>query len=237
MTPTIDRTGRFLSQHPRFLLTALLILLLCGCCVHIHTLEGKLRQGYLDEARLTLELQGFKEGDVSRDISSTVPSLKPQLDAVKKDHALPALATKTVYKDREVTVLIPCDSPTVVNPEGPKVDNSHSLRLGARQEAALVLTPDGKPWWTSKLWSRYSIDDAPPQEVELEPDYVQSKFTLSRDVEKAIEAWSDRPPRFSLVPRPLRHWRVGWSAGAVLTYNPFDARITPGLGVMWGAQF
>lgn len=240
MSDRVDRAGHYLATHPRFILIGILLLVLAATCGHIHQLEEKLRLARIQEAVATLRLQGFTQGKVSKDITSTTPTLASKVKAAIKGGAIPGATARTIYERVEVPIIIPCDSPairdSVTNGTEVKAEN-HILAMSADHQLALALTPDGKPWWTSTLFVDASIDDGPQVHVEMLPSTVKSTFTLSTDIERAINEYTSKPPRVSLNIRPLRHWRTGWVAGAGLTYDPFESHTSVGGFVGYGISF
>lgn len=228
----------------RLFITTLVILALAGSCAQIHHLKALLRQSRVESATLALRAQDFHPGEVKRDPALTVPSLTSQVKAASKGGAITAATARTVYQRVEVPFQLPCDSASNGTPPGAlqNVGTSaqeatfrHTLSLSADHQLALSLTPDGKPWWASRLFVDAAIDHQESQRVELRADTLHSTFTLSPDISKAIDEWTSRPPRLSWTPRPLKRWRVGWSLGPTVTYN-LDGRVALGVGVLFGLQ-
>ena len=182
--------------------------------------------------------EGYREGLVKRDlIKDAPPEIKPAVVAAKKAGATPAVVTVTKWK--EVGVVLPCDDisprlvdvPTTTHPP----THVHTMNLSADSYSTLALLPNGAPLFATRLFLNISNGD--DQRIELEPDTQNSSLEMSREVRRAFDYWTNRPPRITLVPRPIKYWRAGFVVGVGALVSPITGRADAGVFAGYGVQF
>lgn len=186
-------------------------------------------------AREVLRLNGLIEGQVTT-TPTPPPSIKEVVKVIKESGSKVAATSQIVYQ--QVEVPIPCDTPTIAG-EGEGDDkHAHTMSIAATNDLLLALDPAGKPWLKSKLFlDLTSPTFLSPIHVELSPDATKTRLDLSKEVQDAFNYYNDRPSRIALVPRPIKHWRIGPVIGLGIAIDPIQSHAGAAVFAGYGVQF
>lgn len=200
------------------------------------SLERKLRETNAALQAETLTSAGWKETAL-RMKEVDLPNLQEQLKRAEEAGSEPLVRTRVVTKE----VQVPVQVPVLVRSEGslgetiadkslpPSVGVSSDLQL------AIDMTDDGKVFYTGKLFTHLS-GELFPEGASIEQALDENaEVAVSEVVRKSLDYYRNRPRRFALAPRPLRHWRVGMGFGVAATLDQ-NGSVSLGPAVYFGVQ-
>jgi hypothetical protein len=175
-----------------------------------------------------------------REMEEIVPSLRAELAAARRTGAVPAIVTNV--RGDGTAVAVPCGDQV---PRAPAVEPaaaegtpppipSVAVTPHARAESAVFVTADGTIATKGRLFAWLTWKDGASPVQELSPSSIEA--IVAPEIGAAWRAYQDRSPRVSLVPRPLRHWRLGYACGIGVGLG-FDARAWTGAACIVGVSF
>lgn len=173
-----------------------------------------------------------------RELADMVPDI---------DLSAPAVAeTPVVAAARVVTEQATFQpSPQVCEPVGPQSDSEGiseavprlfrppPITLAVDLQGAVTQTAEGRLFWQGKLFA--DLGQGNWSERRRMP-IKSSVFAVSPEIQRALTAYAQRPSRISLRPRPVKHWRIGWSAVVGPSWT-LDGRLTASVTIGMGIQF
>lgn len=131
------------------------------------------------------------------------------------------------------TVRLPC--PSVSTGQGGEADSGMDVGVALKGGLLLTMTKGGKPYWNGQLTTRLTGQGWERTLVHALDEHTMT-VNVSKDITGAVsDHLAER--RISLGLRPIKQWRMGWSAGPGLSYDPFSRQGAPVVAVVWGGQF
>lgn len=195
--------------------------------------------------RAELAASGWKDAAEAsqRELASTVPQLREQLDAARRANAELLLTHRTTTAPE--AFLVPFDCPGATSspgagagepaaPHGAPQPTGIPVAVTVDSQTAVVALADGSIEWSGRLFATLSSGEW-HETRELTP--LHDTLAADSDLGRAWAAWRNRPPRVAIGFRPVSQWRAGWVAGAGLSYDPFAQRLAPAVFVGWGISF
>jgi len=191
------------------------------------------------QAKVEMAAAGYRDALVvkEKELAKRMELPPAAIEAGVKPVVLTRTITKTVQVEVPITTIIPCDSPAVrvdvpvgTRPTGPV----QVMGMSAETYFSLAILPNGQPKYKTSVFVSLSGEEW-DQRIELEPEHVKDEVQFSNDAQLAFRAWVDRPVRFAVMPRPLRHSRLGWTVGVDPIRSTVDT--TFAVAAVWGIQF
>jgi len=175
-----------------------------------------------------LEALGYKvalEGK-EKDITSITPSI-PTSPIAK---SAPSIATRIITERVEVPIPSPCS----LNDTTPTPQPTINLGIQSEVQLRMDIVRD-KRLWEGKVFSDLTIPSLNYAQRVEQPLTPTSQVVVEKKLADIIRAGLDKPSKFALTPRPIRHWRAGWMVGVDPICSINDTTICP--VVAWGVQF
>lgn len=214
-----------------------------------HDLQRENRVAIAARQAAVLEAAAWKRVATQPAEEILTPSLREEVEAA--DEAGTDIAFVVSSNSEESVVSIPLPPrPSPVAPlvaeEVPQSDGSESttpldllssidLTIKPRLEMRVDLDATGNMFYTGKILVHLNAPDLNFHSYTEHP-LQGASIGLGKKIRDALKYSHDRPPRFTLRLRPLRHVRFGWSAGAGLLVAPTGQPVL-GVAVLYGVQF
>ena len=232
-------------------LTILIILLALGLWAWASGSYSSLQREYRKEVAAhqvtILEAAGWKKAPSQPAEEIVLPALEEEVQAAAE--AETDIAFVVSSRSEAVEVMIPLPSqPASANPAQPGasqpsdgvgsttlLDSFLATSVDPSIQLRADLTALGELFYTGKILVHLSVPDLNFHSFTEHP-LIDTQIALGPEVERALKYYYERPPRFTLRLRRLRHVRFGWSAGVGVSARP-TGELYPSIAVLWGVQF
>lgn len=245
---SLSKLNRYKHYYlPSILILALLIIITSTCSSRA-SLVDRLNTERAKAQKLTYENALWKRAYVgisntlTPDIESPTDDVEPIIEANLQTVEVPITLPPEI-----IEVPIPCPQVDEIDTAQPEVtcdiaSNVPTYKppmMSGNIQLKLDMLADNSIYWDAKVNTqlRYPSLNNRIYKYNLPLDKEKSNIEIAPSLDKAIKYYSNRPSRFSLTPRNVRHWRTGWAIGPVISYDPFNSNVDMGVGVMYGIQF